>query len=72
MLIQRVLSWHFRIAELRPQHSAKSLEYSYLYHLSIVVLILSEVQWNMFDLTIWALSYVGVGMLRGAIHAVRI
>ena len=71
-LIQRVLAAHFTIAELRPQHRGKSLEYSYFYHLPIVVLILSEVQWNMFDLAVWALSYVGVGMVRGAIHAVRV
>ena len=71
-IIQRVLSIYFQINESRPEHYVDSLEYSYFYHLSIVVLILAEVNWNMFDLTIWVASYVGVGLIRKAIYIIRI
>jgi hypothetical protein len=71
-IIQRVLSIYFQINVHRPQHNIATLEYSYFYHLSIVVLILAEVDWNMFDLTIWIASYVGVGLIRKAIYVVRI
>ena len=71
-LLQRVLMFYFQIAETRPHHHPSSLEYAYFYHLSIVVLILAEVDWNIFDLAIWVGSYVGVGLLRRAIYVVRI
>ena len=52
----------------RPEHNQNSLDYSYFYHLSIVVLILTEVNWNLFDIAIWLFSYVCIGMLRKAVH----
>jgi hypothetical protein len=71
-IIQRILLVYFQITEPRPQHSIASLEYSYFYHLSILILILAEIDWNMFDLTIWIASYVGVGLIRKAIYIIRI
>jgi hypothetical protein len=72
LLLQRVLALYFHITETRPQHNPSTLEYAYFYHLSIVVLILAEVDWNVFDLSIWVGSYVGVGLMRRAIYVVRI
>jgi hypothetical protein len=41
------------------------LEYSFYYHLAIIILLLArEIHWNGFDLVLWVASYVGVGMLR--------
>lgn len=71
-LLQRILAVYFQISEARPQHKANTLEYSYFYHLSIVILILAEVDWNMMDLAIWVASYVGVGLIRRAVYVVRI
>jgi hypothetical protein len=71
-LLQRILAVYFQIAETRPQHKPSTLEYAYFYHLSIVVLILAEVDWNMMDLAVWVGSYVGVGLVRKAIYVVRI
>lgn len=71
-ILQKILVVYFRINETRPHHNIDSLQYSYFYHLSLVMLVLVEVQWNMFDLAIWVGSYVGVGFIRKAIHIVRI
>lgn len=71
-ILQRILVIYFKISAARPQHHINSLEYSYFYHLSIVVLVLAEVNWNMFDLAVWVGSYVGVGLIRKAIHVIRI
>lgn len=70
-LIQRVLWVYFQIRE-RGEQMPSTLEYSYFYHLSMVVLILGEVRWNMFDLAVWVVSYVGVGLIRRAIFVIRI
>ena len=44
------------------------MEYSFYYHLAIIILILAkEIHWNAFDLVLWVASYVGVGMLRKTI-----
>lgn len=72
MVLQKVLSVYFSIHRERPQHRINTLEYSYFYHLSLVILVLVEVEWNMFDLAVWTGSYVGVGFIRKAIHIVRI
>lgn len=72
LLLQRLLAVYFQIVEMRPTHSPSTLEHAYFYHLSIVVLILAEVNWNMVDLAVWVGSYVGVGMVRRAIYVVRI
>jgi len=71
-IIQKILVVYFQITQPRPQHNINTLEYSYFYHLSIVVLVLAEVEWNMFDLAVWVGSYVGVGFIRKAIHIIRI
>lgn len=56
----------------RKEHSPGSLEFSYFYHLSIVMLSLSELRWNLFDLCLWVFSYVCVGMLRKAVHTINV
>lgn len=71
-VLQKVLAVYFRIRQARPQHHINTLEYSYFYHLSLLILVLAEVEWNMFDLTVWAGSYIGVGFIRRAIHVIRI
>jgi hypothetical protein len=43
LIIQKILSRYFQINETRPQHNINTLEYSYFYHLSIVILVLVEV-----------------------------
>ena len=67
-----MLAVYFQIHEVKPYHTSNTLEYSYFYHLSLIMIVLVEVEWNMFDLTIWVGSYVGVGLIRKAIHVVRI
>ncbi len=56
----------------KPEHNQNSLEYSYFYHLSIIILILTDVNWNIFDLVIWLFSYVCIGMLRKAVHIAKV
>jgi hypothetical protein len=69
--LQAILHHYFRI-KTRPQHLVSTLEYSYFYHLSIVIILLGDVDWNLLDLTIWTVSYVGVGLIRKAIYVVKI
>ena len=71
-LIQKILAVYFQINDHPRHHKVQSLEYAYFYHLSLVVLVLVEVEWNMFDLAIWVGSYVGVGIIRKAIYIIRI
>jgi drug/metabolite transporter (DMT)-like permease len=40
-IIQKILIVYFHITQPRPQHHINTLEYSYFYHLSIVVLVLA-------------------------------
>lgn len=56
----------------KPEHNQNSLEYSYFYHLSIIILILTDVNWNIFDILIWLFSYVCIGMLRKAVHIAKV
>jgi hypothetical protein len=72
IVIHKVLTYFFVVRASRPQHEINSLEYSYFYHLSIIILILSDVNWNAYDLSIWIFSYVCIGMIRKAIHIVKI
>jgi len=69
--LQAVLHHYFKI-KTRPQHLVSTLEYSYFYHLSMIIILLGDVDWNLFDLTIWIVSYVGVGLIRKAIYVVKI
>jgi hypothetical protein len=69
--LQAILHHYFKI-KTRPQHFVSTLEYSYFYHLSIVVILLADVDWNMIDLIIWTVSYIGVGLIRKAIYVVKI
>jgi hypothetical protein len=62
----------FKITTKRIQHKIDTLEFSYFYHLSIIILILSDVNWNAFDLCLWIFSYVCIGMIRKNIHVVKI
>ena len=49
-----------------------SLEYSYFYHLCILILVLSDVHWNMFDIGVWVTGYICVGMLRKTLHVLNV
>lgn len=62
----------FGITVKRVQHKVDTLEYSYFYHLSIIILILSDVNWNSFDLCLWVFSYVCIGMVRKNIFIVQV
>jgi hypothetical protein len=64
-------SW-FEIDKLRHDPKAAALEYSPFYHLTIVILVLSEIDWNMFDLAVWALTYIGTGLLRNALFSIKL
>ena len=48
-----------------------SIEYSPLYHLAIVILVLVDIDWNMFDLCVWVVTYIGVGYLRRILHFLK-
>ena len=39
-LIQKVLAVHFQITTIKPHHNINTLEYSYFYHLSLVILVM--------------------------------
>lgn len=69
--LQAILHHYFKI-KTRPQHLVTTLEYSYFYHLSMIIILLGDVDWNLFDLIIWIVSYVGVGLIRKAIYVVKI
>lgn len=56
----------------KKEHSSKSLEFSYFYHLAIIILGLSELNWNMFDLEVWVLTYGCLGMVRKTIYIIGI
>lgn len=62
----------FGITAKRMQHKIDTLEFSYFYHLSIIILILSDVNWNGFDLCLWIFSYVCIGMVRKNIHVIQV
>ena len=68
VVIQKLMRRYFMMDVPQPTNSDMSLEFSYLYHLSIIILILSDVNWNLFDLVIWLFSYVCIGMLRKAVY----
>lgn len=72
LLIQYILSRQFLITAARPlAQKLDSLEYNYVYHLSLVILLLSDVNWNLFDLAIWIGSYVGVGFIRISVQTIK-
>jgi hypothetical protein len=68
----RFLAKRFNIAIPRPDSQLSSLEYSPFYHLAIVILVLAEIDWNLFDLVIWAYAYVGVGIIRRALLSIKL
>ena len=72
VFIYYVLEKYFSIRNLGPEHETHSLEYEYFYHLSIIILVLSDLSWNLFDLSIWIISYVCVGMVRKTIHIINV
>lgn len=72
MVTDRYLARSFHILATRSDPQLNSLEYSPFYHLAIVILVLAEVNWNMFDLAVWAYFYVGVGILRKAVLSVKL
>lgn len=68
----KYLARNFHLLSTRHDPQLNSLEYSPFYHLAIVILVLAEVNWNMFDLVVWAYFYVGVGILRKAVLSVKL
>ena len=72
IVIHHVLERWFCVRSIRKEHDNNSLEYSYFYHLSIVILLLSDVKWNLFDLNMWIISYICIGMIRRGIYVVNI
>ena len=71
-LLQQILALYFRIRPRSQPQTAHALEHNYLYHLSIVLLVLVEIDWNMVDLALWVGSYVGIGLIRSSIRAVKV
>ena len=71
ILTRMMLSRHFKINTIRSDPNIAALEYSPFYHLSIIILVLSEIDWNIFDLSIWMLTYIGVGIVRSALYSIK-
>jgi phosphatidylserine synthase len=71
ILVEKFLIKHFRVERLRSDPSLNSLEYSPFYHLAIVILILGEIDWNIFDLTLWTLIYIVTGIIRKALFNIK-
>jgi hypothetical protein len=71
LLIRTLLSKHFKIDTMRYDPNIATLEYSPFYHLAIIILVLSEIDWNIFDLSIWMLTYVGVAIIRSALYSIK-
>ena len=46
-------------------------EWPPMYHLAIVIIVLTDIDWNMFDLCVWAVFYIGVGDLRRILHFLK-
>jgi len=61
----------FGIQRIRNDPNLNVFENSPIYHLMVLILVLSEVEWNMFDLSIWALVYLGANILRKTIFNVK-
>lgn len=72
IVIHSILERWFCIRNIGKEHEVNSLEYSYFYHLSIIILLLSDVNWNLFDLSLWLISYICIGMVRKALHIVKV
>lgn len=70
--VDRVLQQRLHISPSRSNSQSTDLEYSPFYHLAIVMLVLSEVEWNMFDVVIWGYGYVGVGIVRRGLLSIKL
>lgn len=70
--VDRVLWRRLGVAASRSDSQSAALEYSPFYHLTIVILVLAEVDWNMFDLTVWTYGYVGVGIVRRGLLSLKV
>lgn len=70
-LMEFLLLKNCQIERMRSDPNLNSLEYSPFYHLTVIILILSELDWNMFDLAIWTTTYLTGGLLRKAIFNVK-
>jgi hypothetical protein len=70
--VRRLLAGSFGIVQPRQDNDLSSLEYSPLYHLVIIILVLSDLDWNTFDLGIWSLTFVGIATIRKALHSIRL
>lgn len=71
LLFDKILSSKFQIRATRDIQNVHNIEYAPFYHLAIVILVLHDIDWNMFDLAIWTFVYVGASIVRQAISKVR-
>lgn len=69
--MDKLLWKKLQVSPSRNDSQSSSLEYSPFYHLAIVILVLAEVEWNMFDLIVWSYGYVGVGIVRRGLLSVK-
>lgn len=67
-----VMEKGLNIGRRKEDEELRSLDHSYFYHLSIIILLLTDVNWNVFDLCIWVFSYIGMGMIRRAIYFINV
>lgn len=70
--MRRLLAGTFGIVQPRQDIDLSSLEYSPLYHLVIILLVLPDLDWNIFDLAVWSLTFVGIATIRKALHSIRL
>ena len=71
ILMKMLLSNYFKINTVRNDPHVATLEYSPFYHLSIIILVLSEMDWNVFDVSIWLMLYVGVSLVRSGLFSIK-
>jgi hypothetical protein len=71
ILTKLILSRYFKITHLLSDSKISTLEYSPFYHLAIIILVLSEVDWNIFDLGVWMCTYIGIGIVRKAVYTIK-
>lgn len=72
LVVDRLILRKLQVTPSKKDSEASSLEYSPFYHLTIVILVLAEVDWNMFDLLVWTYAYVGIGIIRRGLLSLKI
>ena len=70
--LQIILERFLSIEGIKKQHSPNSLDFSYFYHLFIIILVFPDMHWNAFDVSVWVICYVCVGILRKSLYVINI